>query len=129
MTEKPSAPDINERTFSFAVRIVRLCQHLDARPGVSRTLNRQVLRSGTSIGANLEEAEAAQSRADFLSKHQIALKEARETVYWLRLLAACGILPGKQLAALQDEATQLAKIIVAIVISTKRKGRADAVET
>jgi four helix bundle protein len=79
--EKEQRRDILERTFHFAVRIVKLCQVLDERPGVGRTLARQLLRSGTSIGANVEEAQAGQSRADFRSKYSIACKEARETHY------------------------------------------------
>ena len=68
-----------------------LCQTLDQTPGVSRTLANQLLRSGTSIGANVEEGQGGQSRADFISKYSIACKEARETHYWLKLLAACEI--------------------------------------
>jgi len=71
--------DLRERTFRFTGRIVRLCQTLDGRPGVARTLGRQLLPSGTSIGANVEEGQAGQNRADFMSKHSIASKEARET--------------------------------------------------
>ncbi len=59
-------PDIYKRTFDFAVRVVRLCQFLDEKPGVSRILANQLLRSGTSIGANLREARGGQSRADFI---------------------------------------------------------------
>jgi len=84
MNEKPR--DIRERTFAFALEIARLCQRLEKQSGVHRTLGRQLLRSGTSIGANMEEAQAGQSRADFVSKCAIALKEARETTYWLRLI-------------------------------------------
>lgn len=80
--------DIRERTFDFVVRIVKLCQYLDEKPGVGQTLGKQLLRSGTFIGANIEEAQAGQSKPDFISKNAIALKEARETLYWLRLLAA-----------------------------------------
>jgi four helix bundle protein len=69
--------DIDKRTFKFSLRIVRLCKKLDEKPGVGRTLSRQVLRSGTSIGANVEEAQAGQSRADFVSKLNIALKRWR----------------------------------------------------
>lgn len=72
--------NINDRTFRFALDVVRLCQKLDAKSGVTRTLGRQLLGSGTSIGANMEEAQAAQSLADFVSKCSIALKEARETI-------------------------------------------------
>ena len=69
--------DIRERAFKFAVRIIKLCQHLDKKPGAPRTLSSQLLRAGTSVGANVEEAQAGQSRADFISKNAIALKEAR----------------------------------------------------
>jgi four helix bundle protein len=113
--------DIDKRTFQFSLRIVRLCQKLDERPGVGRTLSRQVLRSGTSIGANVEEAQAAQSRADFLSKLNIALKEARETNYWLRLIKESEIVKPDLLSAILKEAEELAKIIAAILCSTRRK--------
>jgi four helix bundle protein len=85
--------------------------------GVSRTLANQLLRSGTSIGANVEESQAAQSRADFLNKLSIARKEARETHYWLRLLAASDIVHEPRLTELLDEADQLIAILTAI---TKR---------
>ena len=75
------SPDIQTRSFDFAVRVVRMCAELDKSAGVSRTLSNQVLRSGTSIGANIEEAQAGQSKADFISKMSIACKEARETLY------------------------------------------------
>ncbi len=83
--------DLVERPFEFASSILKLCQVLDQRPGFSRTLANQLLRSGTSIGANVEEGQAAQSRADFLNKLRIARKEACETHYWLRLLASSNI--------------------------------------
>ncbi len=59
--------DIKERTFEFALRIIKLCQHLDKKPGVPRTLSYQLLKAGTSVGANVEEAQAGQSRPDFIS--------------------------------------------------------------
>jgi len=77
---------ITDRSFEFAVRVVKLCKYLEAQDRVSRTLANQLLRSGTSIGANVEEAQAGQSKADFIAKMSIARKEARETHYWLRLL-------------------------------------------
>ena len=121
--QKPS--DIKERTFDFAVEIVHLCQDFDKTPGTTRTLGRQLLRSGTSIGANVEEAQAGQSRADFISKYSIALKEARESIYWLRLLKATGICTDGQpetLENLRQEAEQIARIIGSIIVNTK-KGR------
>jgi four helix bundle protein len=111
--------EIRERTFRFAVRVVRVCQHLDTLKGSAWTLSRQLLRSGTSIGANLEEAKAAHSRADFICKAEIALKEARETVYWLRLIIAAEILPPSRIAELQSEAEELARVLGAIVVSAK----------
>lgn len=64
--------DIRERAFEFAVRIIKVCQVLDEQPGVGRTIGKQLIRSGTSIGANLEEAQAGQSKADFIHKNAIA---------------------------------------------------------
>ncbi len=114
--------DIRERAFMFAVRVVKLCQYLDEKPGVSRILAKQLLRAGTSVGANLEEAQGGQSRADFISKNAIALKEARETSYWLRLLAASEVMPESRIAELQKEIEELMRVIGAIIISTKRSG-------
>lgn len=93
MNHEEKSRDIRKRSFNFAVRIVKLCQVLEERSGSGQILGKQLLRSGTSIGANLEEAQAGQSQADFIHKNAIALKEARETVYWLRLLAATAIIP------------------------------------
>lgn len=118
------AQDIKERTFLFSIRVVRLCQTLDASPGVSRTLANQLLRSGTSIGANVEEAHGSQSKADFIAKMYIACKEARETHYWLRLLSATELVPASKLEGLTDEANQLVAILTSIVKNT-RKGKAD----
>ena len=115
MAEKPKPGDIKERTFNFAVAIVRLCAELSERAGVSRNLSYQLLSSGTSIGANVEEAQAGQSRADFVSKYAIALKEARETIYWLRLLEASGQLSGEKVQTLRREAEEISRIIGAII--------------
>ena len=111
--------DLPERTFEFARRVVKLCQVLEQTPGVSRTMANQLLRSGTSIGANVEEGQAGQSRADFVSKLSIACKEARETHYWLRLLLASEIVPEPRLAELLDEADQLIAILTSIIKNTK----------
>ena len=113
--------DIVERTFEFALAIVALCQECERRNGVARTLARQLLRSATSIGANVEEAKAGQSRPDFISKYSIALKEARETHYWLRLLAASETVPEERLLPLIDEANQIVAILTTIVKKTRKK--------
>ena len=107
--------DIKDRSFDFAVRVVTLCQSLYSVPGVPRTLANQLLRSGTSIGANIEEAHGSQSKADWTAKMYIACKEARETNYWLRLLVAANLIPESRLASLSDESNQLIAILTAIV--------------
>ncbi len=111
--------DITDRTFAFSLRIVKLCQILDDSPGTSRTLANQLLRAGTSIGANVEEAQAAQSRPDFLTKLFIACKEARETLYWLRILIATNIIPEPKLTLLKEEADELVAILTTIIKNTK----------
>jgi four helix bundle protein len=114
-----TARDLPVRTFEFARRIVKLCQTLDRASGVSRTLANQLLRSGTSIGANVEEAQYGQSRADFLNKISVACKEARETHYWLRLLSASKTVPESRLSEILDEANQLIAILTTIIRKTK----------
>jgi four helix bundle protein len=110
---------ISERTFNFAVRIVKLCSFLEEKPGVSRTLGQQLLRSGTSIGANTAESKSGQSRKDFLNKLEIALKEARETKYWLRLLVAAEIVTKQRLVTLLEEIEEIIKILVSITRKVK----------
>ena len=107
--------DIQERGFSFACRIVKLYKFLAKQRGGGEVLGRQVLRSGTSIGANLEGAAAAQSKADFVSKYSIALKEARETHYWLRLLKETEVISAERLNGLTNESNQLVAILTTIV--------------
>jgi four helix bundle protein len=110
--------DIKERTFEFAIEIIKFVQSIDFRNEALRTLGRQVLRSGTSIGANMEEAQAGQSRADFINKCAIALKESRETIYWLRLLKEAGMY--SDLEALIQEADEIALVIGAIIVNAKK---------
>ena len=121
MNENKKPQDIKERTFAFAVEIVRLCQRLGKLSDVYRTIGRQLLRSGTSIGANTEEAQAGQSRADFTSKYTIALKEARETIYWLRLLRETGSIKDDSIDSLIQEAGEISKIIGSIIVNTKKR--------
>lgn len=118
MTNTPK--DIRERTFEFALRIIKLCNELNRKPGICRDISRQLLKAGTSVGANAEEAQAAQSKPDFISKNSIALKEARETHYWLRLLIAAKVMPENRLAELRDEAEEIKRILGSIVVSAKR---------
>ena len=113
--------DIRQRTFEFAVLIIKLCQHLDKKPGVPRTLSGQLLRAGTSVGANVEEAQAGQSRADFISKNAIALKEARESHFWPRLLIVAKTMPDSKVADLRDEAEEIKRILGSIVVSARKR--------
>jgi four helix bundle protein len=114
---------ITERTFNFAVRIVKLCQFLDEKRGVARVLGPQILRSGTSIVSNVEEAQAAQSKPDFVSKMNIALKEARETHVRLRIPATSDVVGKSKLTPLIGEANEIKLIIGAIIVSAKRGGQ------
>ena len=119
---KKPPQDIAERTFEFAVRVIQLCVKLDERPGVGRVLMSQIWRAGTSVPANVEEAQAAQSKADFVSKMSIALKEARETHLRLRLLAPAEVIPTEKLKPPIQEADEIKRVIGAIIVSTKRGG-------
>ncbi|MBV8518574.1 MAG: four helix bundle protein [Acidobacteria bacterium] len=107
--------DIHERTFEFACRVVRLHQALMKRRGADRTIANQLLRAATSVGSNLEEAKAGQSRADFLAKARISLKEARESHYWLRLIEATELLAAKQIHPLTEEANEIVAVLTAII--------------
>jgi len=106
---------IQERTFFFACRLVKLYQFLVKQKGATEILGRQLLRSGTSIGTNLQEAIAGQSKADFISRCNIALKEARETLYWLRLLSETNLIPARRIADLSRESNELVAILTTIV--------------
>ena len=120
----PSYPsygqDIRDRAFEFACQIVGYCDDLMKRGGVGRILAPQMLRCGTSIGANLEEARGGESRRDFISKCSIALKEARESAFRLRVVDRCQIGPTGEAAALAKEAAELAAILGAIVRNARR---------
>ena len=94
---------------------MKLYQFLAKQRGSAEILGRQVLRSGTSIGANLEEASAGQSKADFVAKCNIALKEARQTYYWLRLLLKTEVVPADKLSDLVGESNELVAVLTAIV--------------
>ena len=117
--EPGSDPEIVGRTFRLGVDVVRYCNVLDQQPGVGRVLMSQIARSGTSVGANVEEAQAAESKADFISKMSIALKEARETNFRLRVLAAAHIQRLVPPAALVDESDEIRRVLGAIVSSAK----------
>jgi four helix bundle protein len=106
--------DIQERTFEFSVQIVQFCRDLWKANPVTRRIGWQLLDAATSTGANMQEADAGQSRKDFISKTGIARKESRESVYWLRLIAATDLEQRPRALPLLDEARQISRIITAI---------------
>lgn len=112
--------DIRQRAVQYSLRAVRLFQILQrSKDRAGWILGTQFLRSATSIGANLEEAQAAESRPDFIHKHAIAQKEARESRYWLRLIAESEMLPEDRLAPIIQETEELLAIISKIIVRTE----------
>jgi len=111
---------LQEKSFAFAVRIVKLYKFL-CEEQKEYVLSKQILRSGTSIGANVEEGIAGQSDKDFLSKFSISYKEARETIFWLKLFFATDYLTKEQADSLICDAEELCKILSKIIITTKNK--------
>ena len=109
---------ITDKSFQFAVRIVKLCKHL-RNTKKEYTLSKQLLRSGTSIGANAAEAQQAQSKPDFISKLSIALKETTETKYWLKLLHATEYLTEVEFQSINADCIEIEKILVSILKSAK----------
>jgi len=112
--------DIKNRTFRFALQIISIAEKLPDTV-TARIMGKQLIRSGTSIGANVEEATAAHSKADFIYRMNVALREARETLYWLRLLEASQISETKIAAEILQEADEITRILGAIVSSARGK--------
>lgn len=109
---------IVEKSFSFAIRIVNLYKYLTDKKK-EHVLSKQLLRSGTSIGANIAEAEQAQSKADFTFKMNISLKEAAETEYWLRLLHATRYISESECSSILSDCIELKRILSKIVKNSK----------
>ena len=109
---------IYDKSMTFAVRIVKLYQYLQ-KDKHEYVLSKQLLRSGTSIGANVREAKYGQSRADFVAKMSIALKEVSETEYWLELLNKTKYLTDEQYKSINADCSEIAKILTSIVKNTK----------
>ena len=127
MPQASGSRDIQDRAFRFACGLVTACERLIRRGGVAALIGRQLAAAGTSIGANLEEASGAQSRPDFVAKISIALKEARETRYWLRLVVATQLPVSAETKALCCESDELVAILTAIVRNARSR-RAEAVD-
>lgn len=116
--DKPE--DIKERTFRFALTIISLVESLPNTIS-AKTIGKQLIRSGTSVGANVEEAVAAHSKEDFIYRMNVALREARETLYWLKLLDAAKVLQKPALTTVLHEADEITRILGAIVSSARGK--------
>lgn len=110
---------IRQKSFSFAVKIVRIYKHLNESKK-EYVLCKQLLRSGTSIGANVREADNAESKSDFIHKMSIAQKEADETLYWLELLNESGYLSENEFTEFASDAAEILKILRSIILSTKK---------
>ena len=112
MSEHPK--DLKPRTKTFALRIIKMCSALPKTDAVAQVLGKQVLRSGTSVGANYREASRDRSKAEFISKIGDCLKEIEETEYWLELLVDSGSVSNAKMADLLDETRQLIAIFTTI---------------
>jgi len=110
---------IQDKSYAFALRIVKLCKQLNANKEF--VLSKQLLRSGTAIGALLREAEFAQSTADFINKQSIALKEANETIYWLNLLHDTEFVDSKLFDSMESDCKELVAMLVSSINKLKSK--------
>ena len=120
--ESKQDANIQNLTYDFSCRIIRLYQYLtEDTKYKERIMSKQLFRSGTSIGANIREAQHAQSDADFLSKMQISLKECNETEYWLQLLHDNGYLNDLQYTSINTDRVRIHKLLNSIVSTTRRK--------
>lgn len=109
---------IKDKSFSFAVRIVKLYRYL-CENKKEYILSKQLLRSGTSVGAMVRESEYAETKKDFIHKFGIAQKELNETIYWLELLKETDIISDKQFQTINNDAIEMMKIITSIIKSAK----------
>jgi four helix bundle protein len=119
MNDELRKGDLRERTTQFALRIIRLCASIE-RGGAAGVISRQLLRSGTSVGAQYREACRARSPAEFISKLEAAIQELDETCYWIELLKRSELVRGSRLAALEQEASELTRMLVASVKTAKK---------
>lgn len=108
-----------EKSFHFSIRIIKLYKHIKQKDRDIEPLLKQVLRSGTSIGANITEAQGAITKKDFINKLHIALKEARETEYWLELLKAADYISTEEFDSLNSDSKEIIKLLTSILKSLK----------
>lgn len=108
-----------EKSFNFSVRILKLYKYLLKQDRLLEPILKQILRSGTSIGANITEAQNAPSTKDFINKLNISLKEARESEYWLNLFRASDIIDENSFKSLQEDCKELIKLLITIIKTAK----------
>jgi four helix bundle protein len=111
---------VSEKSFSFALRVVKMAKYLRSEKR-EHVLSKQILRSGTAIGALVREAEHAQSKADFINKMSIALKEANETDYWIELLHQSGEITLESYQSIKPDIQELLKLLVSIVKTSRER--------
>ncbi|HFK5510754.1 four helix bundle protein [Elizabethkingia anophelis] len=109
---------IKQKSFDFAVRVIKLYQYL-SNDKKEFILSKQILRSGTSVGAMIRESEHAQSKSDFIQKLSIAQKEINETIYWLELFQATDYLSAQEFESINEDAVEIIKFITSIIKTTK----------
>lgn len=112
--DKKSPKDIQKRTFEFSITIITLTNLLP-KTLAGITISKQIIRSGTSIGANIEEAQDGLTKKDFIHSMNISLKEARETLYWLKIIGELKLIPSEIIDKVITENTEIVKILTAIV--------------
>jgi four helix bundle protein len=117
------ARDLDDRVFRFACRVLDLFELLNANGGAARVVGYQLIRAGTSIGANYEEAAAGQTKADFIARLSVSRKESRETLFWLKLIAEKRLLDPKLVADDISEARQLTAIFRSIIEKSRLSPR------
>lgn len=110
---------VKHKSFQFAIKVVELYKFLSSSEK-EFVMSKQLLKSGTSIGANVRESEHAESKADFIHKLSIALKEANETSYWLELLKATGYLENSDYLGLKNDVNEILRLLISIIKSAKR---------
>ena len=120
MMDKIRKDSVRDKSYAFALRMIKMYQHL-TKDKQEFILSKQVLRSGTSIGANIEEASGAQSYKDFLAKMTIAYKEAQETHYWLRLLHDSGYFTENAAISILNDCEELLKMLASIKKTTQSR--------
>lgn len=113
-------PEIVGRNFKFSLRVLQLGLFLLRKTACPKSVCSQLIRAGTSVGANVEESQSAESRKDYVHKLQIAVKELRETNYWIRLIVGADLVAQKRVEPLLNEASQVQKVLGSIIRNTRK---------